>query len=61
MIKTTLNIEEYCNNCPNFSAEHEQLNNFAAGVRYNSTVIVYCKWRDHCKYLMKELKEGKKC
>lgn len=61
MIKTTLDIKEYCTNCPNFSAEHEQVNHFAAGVCYDSDVIVYCKWKDHCKHLMKELKEDKKC
>lgn len=55
MIKAIVNTEKYCENCPNFSAEHEQNNYFVAGETYDSYVIITCKYKDHCKNLIEYL------
>lgn len=56
MIQTSLKIEEYCNNCPNFDANVEQWNHTVADSVNSVEVIISCKYENHCKYLMGHLK-----
>lgn len=55
MIRAKVEVEEYCNSCPNFTTEtytqHIWENNDVVG----KEVIVSCKYKHHCAHLFKHL------
>lgn len=56
MIQTKLKIEEYCEACSSFQAEHNQNNLYADNGTALIEVIVSCRYKDHCAHLIRHLK-----
>lgn len=54
----SLNVEEKCQNCPNFSPTVEQIDMTTLGGKKNISQTVYCKEKDFCENLEEYLKNN---
>lgn len=56
MIK--LNIEDYCQNCPDFEPKKEVMTYFSGDKVIERHTTVYCKYKDRCASIARYLKEA---
>lgn len=59
----TLDVKDYCHNCPGFEAEviSDSTRLYAGGVEYceASNKVVKCRYRKRCEAMMKYLEKEK--
>ena len=53
MIKTVLNVDNICQDCPYFSTETEHLTNYAG----MHMIYIFCEHRDLCNYIRKHIEK----